>query len=101
MTFNITQHARDKELLQSIISYLGCGRYCERENGIGNFIVTDFTANYTKICPFFKQHSIVGIKDLNFQDWCLAAKIIQSKKHITQEGLDQILKIKEGMNRGR
>jgi hypothetical protein len=38
---------------------------------------------------------------LDFIDWCKAAEIIKAKAHLNEEGLDQIIKIKAGMNRGR
>ena len=55
-----------------------------------------------KLYHFFrKYHQILGVKFLDFNDWCIAAEIIKNKKHITKEGIDQILKIKSGMNKGR
>ena len=34
-------------------------------------------------------------------DFCQVAEMMKVKKHITLEGLEQIRKIKAGMNRGR
>lgn len=51
--------------------------------------------------PFFFKYPIAGIKYLDFQDFCKVANIMKEKGHLTIEGSDAILKIKEGMNTGR
>ena len=100
LNFQIAQHVRDKQLMENLISYLECGQ-CNSKNDVSIYRVTKFSDNYTKIIPFFKQYSILGIKLLDFQDWCEIADIMKSKGHLTKEGLDQILKIKAGLNKGR
>lgn len=37
----------------------------------------------------------------DYKDFCKVSQIIQSKAHLTKEGLDRIDQIKSGMNRGR
>ena len=34
-------------------------------------------------------------------DFCKVANLMEGKLHLTKEGLDQIRKIKDGMNTGR
>ena len=41
------------------------------------------------------------MKALDFADFCLAAELMKDNKHLTLEGLEQIRKIKAGMNTGR
>ena len=41
------------------------------------------------------------MKAQDFDDWTKVGKIIQTKAHLTNEGMDQIGKIKAGMNKGR
>ena len=53
--------------------------------------------NYT----FFNKNSILGNKLFDYRDWHLAAKFMSTKSHLTQEGLDSIFKLKQGMNKGR
>jgi hypothetical protein len=43
----------------------------------------------------------MGLKLLNYKDWCKAAEIIKGKGHLTSIGLDMIIKIKAGMNSKR
>ena len=102
LRFKLTQHSRDEELMKSIVEYLGCGSYYPSSTkDIGVFIVSKFTDNLNKIIPFFDENSIIGIKSLNFADFKRVAEIIKNKAHLTSEGLDQIEKIKAGINRGR
>jgi hypothetical protein len=49
----------------------------------------------------FKEAPILGIKQLDFNDFCKVANLMEEKKHLTQEGLKIILKIKAQMNKGR
>jgi hypothetical protein len=54
-----------------------------------------------KVIPFFDKYPIVGLKSLDFKDFCRVVELMKQKKHLTQSGLEQIRKIKEGMNTGR
>ncbi|CAG8976696.1 hypothetical protein HYALB_00008447 [Hymenoscyphus albidus] len=47
------------------------------------------------VVPLFKQNPILGVKSLDFVDWCLrrAAELIKLKAHLTPEGLEQIQSI--------
>ena len=49
----------------------------------------------------FKKYPIPGVKALDFKDFCRAAELMKEKKHLTPEGLEQIKKIKAGMNSKR
>ena len=54
-----------------------------------------------KVIPFFQNISLQGIKSKDFADFCKAVDIIKVKGHLTNEGLDEIRKLKIGMNKGR
>ena len=54
-----------------------------------------------KIIPFFIQYKILGIKAIDFNDFCKVVTLLKQKKHLTIEGFNEILKIKSGMNSGR
>jgi len=102
LVFQITQHSRDEILMGNFISYFGCGILEKDPRGpYVNFSVYNFIDNYEKIIPFFNIHNIIGTKSEDFKDWCKAGQIIKAKNHLTPEGLEQIRKIKSGMNKGR
>jgi len=49
--------------------------------------------------PLFNKHKIIGIKLLNYLDFCKVAELINKKYLFTKEGLENIRKIKSNMNR--
>jgi len=63
--------------------------------------IIKFSDILNKIIPFFKKYPIIGTKRLDFEDFSKVASIVQSKEHLTQEGIGKILKIKSGMNQDR
>ncbi len=88
--------------MKSIVNLLGCGIYYPSSNrDSGKFVVRKFSDNLEKVIPFFNKYKIEGIKALDFSDFCKLADIINQKGHLTVDGLEEILKIKAGMNRGR
>jgi hypothetical protein len=87
--------------MKSLISYLECGRYQKKPGGVGTYSVSKFKDIYEKVIPFFSKYHIIGIKSKDFMDWCKAAEIIRSKAHLTKEGVEEVSKIKGGMNNKR
>ena len=53
------------------------------------------------IIPFFTKYPVLGIKQNDFSDWCKIAKLMNDGSHLTNEGLNLIRTIKDGMNKGR
>lgn len=102
LTFSITQHSRDTQLMKSLVEYLDCGRYIERPDRFaGVFTVNKLKDIEEKIIPLFNQYPLQGVKSLDYADFKRVAEIIKDKGHLTASGLDQIRKIKSGMNSGR
>lgn len=102
LVFTVVQHSRDEELLKALIMIFNCGRYTLRKNKLaGDFVVYKTSDVQLKIVPFFDQYSLQGEKSLDFADFKRASDIMKSGGHLTPEGLEQINKIKEGMNTGR
>lgn len=101
LLFKITQHEKDEVLLTAIKEYFNCG-YCylrKQENTI-DFKVTKFSDVNEIIIPFFINNPILGIKSLDFNDWCLVSEKVKKGEH-KLEGALKIREIQRGMNRGR
>lgn len=75
------------------------GKYYGTKGVVGNFVVTRLSDILDKIIPFYQKYPVVGVKYLDFADFCKAAEIMKVKGHLTQEGLEQICKIKQNMKR--
>lgn len=96
----MTQHSRDELLIKSIIDYLGVGKTYSYKN-YTQFKCQNLQDITEKIIPFFLKYPILGVKFLDFIDWCRVAKLIENKAHLTKEGIKEISIIKAGMNKGR
>jgi hypothetical protein len=63
------------------------------------FRVRVFDDIKTKIIP--ETHSLYGVKALNLQDFIKASEIMSTKGHLTEKGLNEILLLKNNMNKQR
>jgi len=54
-----------------------------------------------KVIPFLQRIPLKGIKLLDYLDFVKIIKLMKKKDHLTTSGLDQISKIKAGMNQRR
>lgn len=69
LEFQVTQAVRDKDLMEKISHYLGCGRIETPNNGVAvNFVVSKFRDITDKVIPFFQKYPIFGVKALDFAD---------------------------------
>ena len=101
LTFKISQHHRDKHLLELISKYLNCGKVYYHSEKAFVFKVGKFLDINNKIIPFFKAHSIQGIKQLDYQDFCEIATLIGKGEHLSPIGIAKIQLIKDRMNTKR
>lgn len=102
LVFKITLDIRDEQLMRSLINYFNCG-YCRiRSNkNVLDFEVLKFSDITENIIPFFEKYKIIGIKVLDYQDFKTVAELMKNKEHLEREGLENIKKIKSGINTGR
>jgi hypothetical protein len=102
LKFTLTQHSRDSKLLESLTSFLGCGKYYLRpRQSFDEFQVASWSGITEKIIPFFDKYPLQGAKSRDYADFKKVAEIMKVKGHLSKDGLDQILKIKSGMNKVR
>jgi hypothetical protein len=102
LIFNISQNEREKNLLELIIKYLGCGKiYKNSKSKVIEMRVTKLLIITKILIPFFKQNPIQGVKFLDFLSFCKATNLINEDKHLTKEGLELIRTIKIEMNKRR
>jgi hypothetical protein len=86
--------------MSKLVDNLGCGGISSKGSMI-HFQVAKFSDIIEKIIPFFDKYQIQGVKLNDFEDFCKVAELMKEKKHLTNEGLEQIRVIKSGMNTGR
>ena len=100
LIFQLTQNNSDETLMKCILAYFGCGILVKDGTKIV-YIVRKLSSIIDIIIPFFNNHHVAGVKLQDYLDWCKAADIIKTKSHLTQSGLNELQKIKAGMNRKR
>lgn len=100
MAFQLTQHIRDELLMKNLIEYLYCGKVYKYKDAFV-YKVYNLPDLAEKIIPLFQKYPIQGVKLLDYLDFVKVIELIKVKAHLTEEGLDQIIKIKAGMNTGR
>jgi hypothetical protein len=98
LIFILTQHQRDIKLIEILKKYFGSGTVRKDPRHPAVYLILINLADLTnKIIPFFEKYPILGIKQSDFLDFCKVAKIMSEGKHLTNEGLNLIRKIKNGM----
>lgn len=100
LVFTISQHNRDKQLMTTIIKYLGCGNTYDNRGSV-DLVISKFKDLENKVLPIFEKYPILGEKFKDYLDFLKIIEIMKNKGHITIEGIDKITKIKAGMNKGR
>jgi len=100
LVFKLTQHSRDEQLMRSLVDYLGCGNVYV-DCTVVDYRISKFDDMTDKLLPFFQKYPIQGVKLLDYFDFVSVIELMKKKVHLMEEGLEQIRKIKSGMNRGR
>ena len=91
LRFTLTQPSGDKQLINSLINYLSCGRYYKSltRNKV-YFISSTFANNYNKIIPLFAKYPLHGSKQQDYLHFRRRACLIRCKHHLTPQGLANI-----------
>ena len=84
-----------------IAKNMKCGSVYSHSENAFDFKVGKFVDINNFIIPIFKAHSIQGVKQFDFQDFCEIATLIGEVKHLTPEGYSKIKLIKDRMNTKR
>jgi len=102
LAFIITQHSRDKVLLENISRLLECGRVETRKSGDAcDFVVTSFNDFKKYMIPYWENYPLIGHKSNDCKDFLRVYEIMLTKGHLTEEGLAKIVEIKNSMNTKR
>lgn len=102
LSFRVTQHQRDIKLKQELVNYLKVGKlYPYKNKPVVYLEVFNLSDIINIIKPFFEKYTLLGVKQLNFLDWCKVLKLIEEGSHLTKEGKDIIREINSKMATGR
>ena len=98
-SFNISQ--KDRVILAWIKHVLGCGTLRERKDGIVYYEVTNIASLHDVIIPFFKKFGFrSAYKKNNFRIFSEIVLMMYKNEHLTKEGFQKILELRENLNPG-
>src|SRR5580658_233099 len=99
LCFNVSQ--RDRVVLILFVEHLKCGTMRTRADGVWYYEVNTFTAIVENVIPFFDRFGFHSAKkQRDFAKFKQIARLIQEGRHLSREGIDEILAIRRDMNDG-
>ena len=99
LCFNVSQ--RDRVVLTLFMEHLKCGTMRTRSDGVWYYEVNTFTAIVGNVIPFFDRFGFLSAKKRrDFAKFKQIAQLIQEGRHLSREGIDEILAIRRDMNDG-
>jgi hypothetical protein len=99
LCFNVSQ--RDKVVLTVFLEHLKCGTMRTRADGVWYYEVNTFTAIVENVIPFFDRFGFLSAKkQRDFAKFKQIARLIQDGRHLSREGITEILTIRREMNDG-
>ena len=101
--------------MELLIKYLGSGTiYINKRTSVVCLTITNISIITKIIIPLFNKYPLLGVKYLDFLDWCKIANLMSEGKHLTSrpayageatsrgnEGFKLRTDIKYGLNTGR
>ena len=99
LCFNISQ--KDKVILALFKQHLKCGTLRGRPDGVWYYEVNNFRALVENVIPFFRRFNFLSAKKKrDFAKFKKIAAMITEGKHISKEGILEIVEIRRDMNEG-
>lgn len=99
LCFNVSQ--RDKIVLILLQRYLRCGTLRQRQDGVWYYEVNNFAAIVENVIPFFERFGFLSAKkQRDFRKFKQIAQLLIDGRHLTRNGIDEILTIRRDMNDG-
>lgn len=101
LCFNVSQ--KENYILSQFKKHFGCGKIIQRKiDNLYMYNVNNPLAIKEKIIPFFKRYNFLSqTKKKNFSIFCQIAQMVFEKKHLTEKGLKEVVKLREKLNKGR
>ena len=98
--FQIGVHERDRIILELIKQYFGVGEIFKQDKNAYQYRVTSVKDLINVIIPHFSNYPLITQKLIDFELFKQAVYLLNDKKHLTQEGLLELISIKSVINLG-
>ena len=98
--FVVVQHKRDVKVLHGLKQYFGCGVVRSNHGDRMCWRVRKLEHLAEIVIPFFERHELKTRKRQDFLAFRRVVRMMAEGRHLTAEGLGQIRRISERMQRG-
>ncbi len=99
LCFNISQ--RDPVILTQFKRHLACGTMRQRQDGVWYYEVNHLLPILENVIPFFERFRFLSAKKKrDFAKFKQLAELMREGRHLTREGVEEILRIRREMNDG-
>lgn len=99
--FVLVQHKRDVKVLHGVKQFFDCGVVRRNHGDRMCWRVRRLEHLAERILPFFERHPLKTRKRQDFLAFRKVVRLMREGRHLSSEGLEQVLRIVERMNRGR
>jgi LAGLIDADG endonuclease len=98
-TFQVSQHANERQLLERLRIHFGCGHVYHKgpTSSVMAYSVTRLQDLEERIIPFFEQHPLL-VKDDDFQTFATIVRSMRSKEHLHPDGFERLVRLAYAMN---
>jgi LAGLIDADG endonuclease len=97
--FTVVQHERDVQVLHALKAHFQCGVVRRNHGDRMAYRVRSKEHLLTRIIPFFEKHSLKTKKRVDFAKFRQVLLLMQRGDHLTVEGVEEIRRIADQMNR--
>jgi hypothetical protein len=99
--FTVVQHERDVQALHALKAFFGCGVVRSNHGDRMAYRVRNLDHLVERVIPFFEKHQLKTKKRSDFQKFRKVVRMVRENRHLTGEGIEEIRRVKDQMNRGR
>jgi hypothetical protein len=96
--FTVVQHERDVQVLHGLKAFFGCGVVRRNHGDRWAYRVRRLDHLRDRIIPFFERHPLKTTKHVNFLKFRRVVRLMEAKRHLTADGLEEIRSIVATMN---
>ena len=97
--FVVVQHSRDRQVLQALKRFFRSGSVRQNHDDRDCLRIRNLNA-LMEVCEFFMKHSLKTTKNADFRKFRKIVNLMHQKRHLTRDGLIEIIGIAMQMNSG-
>ncbi len=99
LCLNVSQ--KDKVILALVKRHLQCGSIRDKGDGVWMYEVNNLTAIREHVIPFFRKFGFLSAKKKrDFAIFRQMAELMADGDHLSREGIERLLELRENMNDG-